>query len=161
MYSSLRPHLMLLLHSAVRACRRPLSCCRPAANYLPQLTTRAPAALQPRRFSSFKSALASITSSLLNPVISSLFNAIGRNSMLEARLAQFSKHYPDWEGPVAFAEGCGSAMQALMELTNSRFAVCCPCLPVASTPPPPPPQRQGGCPALHDAEHAGGVAAGA
>jgi hypothetical protein len=90
--------------------------------------------LHVRKFSSFKSTLTSITSSLVNPFISSVFKAIRRNETLESRLAQFSKHYPDWEGPAAFIEGCGSALQALMELTNSRCRAALRPHPIGSAP---------------------------
>jgi hypothetical protein len=63
-----------------------------------------------------------MANSLIGPLISSVFKAIRRNETLELRLEKFSKYYPDWEGPAAFVEGCGTALQALMQMTNNR---CC------------------------------------
>ena len=62
----------------------------------------------------------SAASSIANPFIESAFNAIHRNEVLEQRLKRFSQVFPDWEGSASFVEGCGGALQALMELTNNR-----------------------------------------
>ena len=113
---------MLQLRGAVRAlCRAPLSRCPPAPAAPPRHVPPAAAALQARHFASLKSTLASMAGSVADPFIASVFKAIRRNESLELRLAEFSRRFPDWEGPAAFVEGCGSALQALMELTNSRF----------------------------------------
>ena len=62
----------------------------------------------------------SAASSIANPFIESAFKLIHRNEVMEQRLKTFSNIFPDWEGPTAFVEGCGGALQALMELTNNR-----------------------------------------
>jgi len=62
----------------------------------------------------------SAASSIANPFIKRAFKLIHRNQVLEQRLKKFSQVFPDWEGPEAFVEGCGGALQALMELTNNR-----------------------------------------
>ena len=75
---------------------------------------------QRRSLSSFRETLMSAASSIANPFIKRAFKLIHRNEVLEQRFKKFSQVFPDWEGPEAFVEGCGGALQALMELTNNR-----------------------------------------
>jgi hypothetical protein len=119
---------MLPLRSALRVAFR---------HRLPVSITPPHAALQRplrREFSSFResihSGMVSLAGTVANPIIASVFNAIRRNEAMELRMQKFSKHFPDWEGPVAFVEGCGGALQALMDMTNNR----CTLLPWPSNP---------------------------
>ena len=122
---------MLPFRCALRAAFRaplPLALAPPRTPAQPPL--RRGAGREVREFSSFRESMLSLTGSVVNPVIASVFNAIRRNEALELRMQKFSKHFPDWEGAAAFVEGCGCALQALMDMTNNR------CTPHAAVPRP-------------------------
>jgi hypothetical protein len=115
---NLRPMLRLSQSPLASLARLPLRLRAPRPSM--RRPIHAVAGYQGRTFASFRDAVTMITSALAKPIISSVFNSIQTNEAIGLRLHKFSKRFPDWEGPLAFVEGCGCALQALMEMTNNR-----------------------------------------
>ncbi len=115
---NLRPMLRLSQSPLASLARLPLRLRAPRPSM--RRPIHAVAGYQGRSFASFRDAVTMITSALAKPIISSVFNSIQTNEAIGLRLHKFSKRFPDWEGPLAFVEGCGCALQALMEMTNNR-----------------------------------------